>query len=29
MFYLLQPFDVGCFFLLKTAYGHKVGELAC
>ena len=27
--YLLQPLDVSCFSPLKTAYGHKVAELAC
>jgi hypothetical protein len=26
--YLLQPLDIGCFLPLKTAYGHKVIELA-
>ena len=26
--HLLQPLDVSCFSPLKTAYGHKVAELA-
>jgi hypothetical protein len=27
--YLLQPLDVGCFALLKKAYGRFVSDLAC